>query len=129
MRLPQKPPSVHATAFLKPDSPHRVPCRLPHRWPAPHPAAGTGAPPCGGSDGTARSGTLSVRGRGARGRRQTDGARRVLGYFARRRVPAEGTFTMTGRGVLAGDGYRIASCRLIPFDARTFDAIWSPRPR
>jgi YbgC/YbaW family acyl-CoA thioester hydrolase len=81
----------------------------------------------------------------------------VMGYFARRRDLADGTFRMTSRQILTGeDGWiasltdgnaviegkdftwstvglyevrdgRIAACRLLPFDAAAFDAIWADR--
>jgi hypothetical protein len=83
------------------------------------------------------------------------GLAEVLAYFRRRRELATGTFRMTRRDVLVGegsrivaltdgaaviagaerswstvglyelDGDRIAACRLIPFDQAEFDAIWS----
>jgi YbgC/YbaW family acyl-CoA thioester hydrolase len=79
----------------------------------------------------------------------------VIAYFARRRDLAGGTFRMHPRGILTGDGEwvaaltdgeaviggrtltwstvglyrlrdgRIAACRLLPFDAETFDAVWT----
>lgn len=79
----------------------------------------------------------------------------VLGYFARRRSLAAGTFRMTRRDVLAGDGAtitavtdreatlggrtwrwgtvrlyrivggRIAECHLLPTDPEIFDWVWS----
>jgi ketosteroid isomerase-like protein len=79
----------------------------------------------------------------------------VFDYFRRRRDLARGTFQMTRRDVLAGDGDRvaaltdgfatigaadhrwstvglydvvdgrIAACWLLPLDQRAFDAIWS----
>ncbi|HEU5157272.1 MAG TPA: hotdog domain-containing protein [Streptosporangiaceae bacterium] len=81
----------------------------------------------------------------------------VMRYFARRRDLADRTFRMTGRQILCGDdgwigavtdGFavidgqeatwstvglyqvrdgRIAACRLLPFDAGAFDAIWTER--
>jgi ketosteroid isomerase-like protein len=83
------------------------------------------------------------------------GREEVFGYFARRRDLAGGTFAMTRRDVLAGEGDRIAAltdgvatiggtehrwstvglydvaggriaaCWLLPLDAGAFDAIWS----
>ena len=83
------------------------------------------------------------------------GLAEVLAYFRRRRELAAGTFRMTRRDVLVGEGSRIATltdgaaviagaerswstvglydvhgdriaaCRLIPFDQAEFDAIWS----
>jgi YbgC/YbaW family acyl-CoA thioester hydrolase len=85
------------------------------------------------------------------------GIEAVLGYFARRRDLADRSFRMTNRRILTDDdgwvaaitdGYavidgrdltwstvglyqvrdgRIAACRLLPFDAAAFDAIWTPR--
>jgi YbgC/YbaW family acyl-CoA thioester hydrolase len=85
------------------------------------------------------------------------GIEAVMGYFARRRDLADRSFRMTGREVLTGedgwiasltDGHavidgqdrtwstvglyrvrdgRIAACRLLPFDAAAFDAIWAGR--
>jgi ketosteroid isomerase-like protein len=79
----------------------------------------------------------------------------VMEYFSRRRALAAGTFRMTRRDVLTGDGdviaaltdgivwiadeerrwstvglYRfhnrkLAECRLLPLDAEAFDRIWS----
>ncbi len=81
----------------------------------------------------------------------------VLGYFSRRRDLASRSFRLTSRQVLTGDGDwiasvtdgravidgqdftwstvglyqvrhgRIAACRLLPFDAEAFDAIWADR--
>jgi len=81
----------------------------------------------------------------------------VMSYFARRRDVADRSFRLTSRQVLTGDeGWiasvtdgraaidgqdftwstvglyqvrhgRIAVCRLLPFDAATFDAIWADR--
>jgi YbgC/YbaW family acyl-CoA thioester hydrolase len=81
----------------------------------------------------------------------------VLAYFARRRDLADRTLRLTGGQVLAGSGDQIASltdghavidgrditwstvglyqvrqgriagCRLLPFDAEAFDAIWADR--
>jgi ketosteroid isomerase-like protein len=83
------------------------------------------------------------------------GLEETLNYFRRRRDLANGTFQMTRRDVLVGDGDRIASltggsatiggverrwstvglydvadqqvtaCWLLPLDQGTFDAIWS----
>ena len=83
------------------------------------------------------------------------GLEEVIGYFRRRRDLAGRTFRMQRRDVLVGDGDRIAAltdglatigdverrwstvglydvvggriaaCRLLPFDQRAFDAIWS----
>ena len=81
------------------------------------------------------------------------GADEAIAYMLARRELAEGTFRMTRRALLCGDGYvaaltdghadiggashhwstiglyelaegRIASCRLVPFDQEQFDAIW-----
>ena len=85
------------------------------------------------------------------------GIEAVMTYFARRRDLADRTFQLTGRQLLTGeagwiasltdgraviggqhvtwstvglyqvrDG-RIAACRLLPFDATAFDAIWAGR--
>ena len=83
-----------------------------------------------------------------------EGIDAVFGYFERRRDLADGTFRMTRRDVLVGDGERIAAltdgeatiagqarrwgtvglyeirddriraCWLLPLDPAAFDAIW-----
>lgn len=80
----------------------------------------------------------------------------VLDYFSRRRDLAAGTFRITRRDVLVGegnriaaltdgtatigsawqhwstvglydiDGWQVAACWLLPLDADAFDRIWSP---
>ena len=56
---------------------------------------------------------------------QYHGIDEVLGYFARRRDLAAGTFRMHRADVLAGDGARIAACWLLPLDPAAFDEAWS----
>lgn len=87
-----------------------------------------------------------------------EGIEAVLGYFARRRDLAGRTFRLRPREVLTGqgdwvaaltdggaviggrevgwstvglyriEGGRIAECRLLPFEAEVFDAVWAPPP-